>query len=305
MTESIILGIIGGSGIYNMPGATLLEDRQITTPFGRPSDNVKILQIAGAKVAFIPRHGAGHTLSPTEVPYRANIWAFKSLGVKHIISVSAVGSLQAHIPPGHCVVADQLIDQTRARLQERTFFSDGIVGHVSMADPYCDKLSKLLFDATNTAIADLGVGQTQKVHLGGALVVIEGPRFSTKAESKAFIKDGGSVIGMTACPEAFLAREAEISFSIICHVTDWDCWHPSHDNVTVEQVVAMFNKNCKLAQESVRNAVELVANQADKYQLDQSVAFTALGNLGAVMTKRELIPDAAKERLAPIIGKYL
>merc|ERR1712088_422144 len=247
----IILGIIGGSGIYNMPGATLLEDRQITTPFGRPSDNVKILQIAGAKVAFIPRHGAGHTLSPTEVPYRANIWAFKSLGVKHIISVSAVGSLQAHIPPGHCVVAD----------------------------PYCDKLSKLLFDATNTAIADLGVGQTQKVHLGGALVVIEGPRFSTKAESKAFIKDGGSVIGMTACPEAFLAREAEISFSIICHVTDWDCWHPSHDNVTVEQV--------------------------DKYQLDQSVAFTALGNLGAVMTKRELIPDAAKERLAPIIGKYL
>jgi len=304
---NLSIGIIGGSGIYNMPGTETIEDIDITTPFGKTSDKISVLKVSesNVNVAFIPRHGKGHVLTPTEVPYQANIWALKKLGVKYIISVSAVGSLQKELEPGHICIPDQIIDLTTSR--EKTFFKNGIAGHVSMAEPYCSNLSKLLYDACINVKCGSIVSSKKTTHLGGTLTVIEGPRFSTKAESEKFRNHSGPnscLVGMTGSPEAFLAKEAEISFAVIAHVTDYDSWNPDHDNVTVEQVISTFGKNTVLAQKSVKEAIKLIEFQGEKYKLGESKSFTALGNGGAIMTKKECVKDEVVERLRPIIGEY-
>jgi 5'-methylthioadenosine phosphorylase len=226
------VGIIGGSGLYKMEGMTGMEKVRISTPFGEPSDVIILGNLEGVKVAFLPRHGEGHRISPSELPVKANIYALKSLGVERIISVSAVGSLKEEIEPLEIVIPDQLIDATRGRAS--TFFTNGIVGHVSFAEPFCPVLSQLSFESS----AKVGV----KVHKGGTYLVVEGPQFSTKAESQLYCSWGVDVVGMTALPEAKLAREAEICYATVAIVTDYDCWHPSYESVTTEMILTNLRK---------------------------------------------------------------
>lgn len=288
MSDNILLGIIGGSGLYNMAGLTNVEERHIVTPFGAPSDPVVIGALNGQRVAFLARHGKGHRLSPSEVNYRANIYAFKVLGVQRIVSVSACGSLRDEYAPGHIVIPDQIYDNTRGR--ERTFFSGGLVAHVSVADPFCSQLSPMLGQAVKTA------GGT--VHMGGAFVTIEGPRFSTKAESHAFRKLGMSLVGMTASPEAFLAREAEICYACMAHVTDYDVWHTSAEPVTVEMVIKTLNANTAIAQQAIADLVSRLAQTPAACPCGHALA-------DALITDRARLPSDAKERLKLLIGKYM
>ena len=283
--ESIQLAVIGGSGLYQMESLTGVREYRVSTPFGDPSDAIVVGTLAGRRVAFLPRHGRGHRILPGEVNSRANLFALKMMGVTHIVSVSACGSLREHLHPRHVVVPDQLFDRTRGR--SLTFFGDGLVAHVGMAEPFCPRLSALVADAVAAAG---GV-----VHRGGAFVTVEGPRFSTKAESKVFRQLGFDIIGMTAIPEANLAREAEIAYAVMAHVTDFDVWHASEEAVTVEMVIRTLNENVALA----KRAIEIVAAG----DLPPSDAHTALAS--AIITPAERVPDRLKRKLAPLIGKYM
>lgn len=284
-----VLGVIGGSGLYAMDGLTDVEEVVVDTPFGPPSDALIKGRLDGHEIVFLPRHGRGHVHTPTEVPYRANLWALKSLGVQFVLSISAVGSLREAIVPGHLVVVDQFIDRTRHRAS--TFFGEGIVAHVGFGDPICEVLRQLLLTAA--APADT------TVHDGGTYVCMEGPAFSTRAESELYRSWGASVIGMTNVPECKLAREAEMSYATLALSTDYDCWYAGHDAVTVDQVVAVVKQNVKTAQEVIRRLLPTVAT----YVGPTPPAWTALDH--AIMTAPDRIPAATREKLAPIVGRVL
>ena len=280
--------VIGGSGLYAMPGLSDISEHHIATPFGDPSDVIIIGTLAGARVAFLPRHGRGHRHLPSEVPYRANIYALKSLGVKHIVSVSACGSLRENLKPCDIVVPDQLFDFTKGK-REGSFFGGGIAGHVSFAEPFLKSLNTALLKAVRDA------GGT--AHGGGTLVTIEGPRFSTKAESHAFRAWGYDIIGMTASPEAALAREAEIDFAIMAHVTDYDCWHEEEAAVTVEMVIERLHANLSIAQQAITNIAPVIASLPH-----ESEGFMR----SAVMTTaRDSMSQQARQKLNLLIGRYL
>ncbi|MCS6848684.1 MAG: S-methyl-5'-thioadenosine phosphorylase [Anaerolineae bacterium] len=283
----ITLAVIGGSGLYAMPGLTDVEEVTIHTPFGDPSDAIVIGTYHGCRIAFLPRHGRGHRYNPSEVPYRANIWALKSLGVKHVVSVSACGSLREHLRPRDIVVPDQLFDFTKGK-RAYSFFEGGMVGHVSVGEPFSKSLSAALAKAVRDA------GGT--AHEGGVFITIEGPRFSTKAESRAFRAWGCDIIGMTACPEAFLAREAELDFAIMAHVTDYDVWHEEEGEVTVDMVIQRLNDNLALAQRAIANLAPVVATLPHE---------SAGAMKYAVMTARDRISPEARERLRLLVGDYL
>ena len=285
--EPVVLGVIGGSGLYEMPGLERVREVRVSTPFGDPSDALIEGWLGGQQLFFLPRHGRGHRLTPTEVPYQANIWALKSLGVTDIVSVSAVGSMREDIHPGDMVLVDQFIDRTVSR--PRTFFDRGIVAHVGFADP----VSPRVHAALARACAEVGV----RHHLGGAYVCIEGPQFSTRAESNTFRTwPGVAVIGMTNLPEARLAREAEIAYATLALATDYDCWHEGHDAVTVEQVIATLHANIANAQKIIC-AIALDPPQGPCPSQD-ALKF-------AIMTAPAAIPREARERLALFIDKYL
>lgn len=286
--KPVHVGIIGGSGLYEMEGLIDVEERHIATPFGDPSDAIVIGTLAGVRVAFLARHGRGHYLMPTEVNYRANIFALKSLGVEQIVSVSACGSLREYLHPGEIVVPNQLFDFTKKR--DYTFFGDGLVAHIGTADPFCPRLSEDIAEAVE------GAGGT--VHRGGCYITIEGPRFSTKGESFTYRAWGMDVIGMTTSPEAFLAREAEICYAVMAHVTDYDVWHEGEETVTVEMVVRTLKQNTVLAQGAVRTLVPLIAGVERRCECKDALAT-------AIITQRDLIPDGVKEELEPIVGRYL
>ncbi|MBN2470900.1 MAG: S-methyl-5'-thioadenosine phosphorylase [Anaerolineae bacterium] len=288
--ESVRIGVIGGSGLYNMQEFTDRTDYEVTTPFGRPSAPLVVGTLRGQRVAFIPRHGQGHILTPSEVPYRANIFALKQMGVTHIISVSACGSLKENFAPGHMVIPDQLVDLTRDR--QRSFFGDGLVAHVSVAEPFAPGLSRLLYDSVRQA------GGT--AHLGGNFITIEGPRFSTRGESLIFRQWGMGIIGMTTSPEAYLAREAEMHYAVIGHVTDYDSWHEEEEPVSVEMVIATMQHSLTIAQQAVAVAVEQLA--ADYAAYSDPVVEQALAT--AFITNRDAIPAETLQRLHPIVGKY-
>jgi 5'-methylthioadenosine phosphorylase len=281
------IGIIGGSGLYSMPGFTDAKELRQQTPFGDPSDAYVLGMLAGRKVAFLARHGRGHRILPTELNFRANIYGFKQLGVERIVSVSAVGSLKEEHKPLDFVIPDQFFDRTRHRID--TFFGDGIVAHVSFADPVCAEMAAVVQSACNKA------GVTGK--RGGTYLCMEGPQFSTKAESNVYRSWGMDVIGMTNLQEAKLAREAEICYVTVAMVTDYDCWHPHHDSVTVDQVVAVLLKNADNACKVVRETVAaLPAGRSCK-------CGSALAH--AILTDRDKIPAATREKLKLILGKYL
>ena len=283
------IGVIGGSGIYDMEGVEDLQEIEIDTPFGEPSDRIRVGRLGGARVAFLPRHGRGHRILPTEVNSRANICALKSLVVRWILSLSAVGSLKEEIVPGRdIVIPDQLIDRTRHR--PGTFFGEGVVAHVAFADPFCPKVSALLYDAAQA--------QHLNVHRGGTYVVMEGPQFSTKAESHLHRSWGASVIGMTALPEAKLAREAEICYAICALPTDYDCWYEGHDAVTADMVIQTLLKNAENAKRIARTAILSLAKRLN----ESCPCHSALAN--AIVTARDLVPPRTRAKLAFLLDKY-
>ena len=287
MTKQVLLAMIGGSGLYEMPGLRNTHEHNIDTPFGKTSAPIIVGELEGEQVAFLARHGNGHHLTPSEVPYRANIYALKSLGVQRIVSISACGSLKEELAPGHIVIPDQIYDNTHGRI--RSFFGDGLVAHISVADPFCVDLSNQLESAVSLAG---GV-----VHRHGALITIEGPRFSTKAESDTYRSWGMSLIGMTASPEAFLAREAEICYATMAHVTDYDVWHVSEAPVTVEIVIQTLHKNTVLAQNAVRM---LAGNLKRQRRCECGHALSA-----ALITRKEIIPPETRQKLDLLVNKYL
>jgi 5'-methylthioadenosine phosphorylase len=287
MDKTPILAVIGGSGLYNMVGLKNTQEIDLLTPFGKPSAPIILGELAGQAVAFLTRHGIGHHLSPGEVNYRANIYALKAIGVERIVSVSACGSLRSDYAPGDIVIPDQIMDLTRDR--ERSFFGKGLVVHVGVADPFCPDLSHQLHQAV--------ISNTARVHLGGALIVIEGPRFSTKSESNTYRSWGMSIIGMTACPEAFLAREAELCYTTMAHVTDYDVWHQSEEPVSVEAVISVLNRNTQLAQQVISNLVQNLHIQR------QCACSQALAS--AIITNPTRIPAETRNNLDLLIGKYL
>src|SRR5919108_5772905 len=285
------IGVIGGSGLYRMEGMTDMEEVRVATPFGDPSDVIAIGNVLGVSMAFLPRHGRGHRLSPTEIPVRANIWALKSLGVEWIISVSAVGSLREHIAPRDLVIPDQLFDRTKSRVN--SFYEGGIVVHCTFAEPFCPILSKLLLDSAR----ELG---DVKVHEGGTYVCMEGPLFSTKAESNTYRKWGMDIIGMTALPEAKLAREAELCYAVIACATDYDCWHETEESVTVEMVIGNLSANVANAQRILRSVAQKIPADRSNLSCDCASALST-----AIITDRSKIPQAAREKYNLFIGKYL
>lgn len=287
MTERYPLAIIGGSGLYSMPGLENAAEQNPDTPFGKLSAPIVTGALEGHPIAFLARHGIGHRIAPTEVPYRANIYALKALGVERIISVSACGSLREELAPGHIVIPDNIYDNTR--LRPRTFFDEGLVAHISVAEPFCADLSSQVEAAVKAAG---GI-----VHRGGTFITIEGPRFSTKAESNTFRAWGMSIIGMTASPEAFLAREAEICYATMAHVTDYDVWRVSEESVTVDMVIQTLNKNTALAQETIRI---IARNLAFERKCDCKDALAA-----ALITHKDAISAAAREKLDLLVKKYL
>ncbi len=287
MEKQANIGIIGGSGLYSMPGVTGQEEVRLETPFGNPSDAYILGELEGHSVAFLPRHGRGHRISPSELNFRANIYGMKMLGVERILSLSAVGSLKEEHRPLDFVIPDQFVDRTRGRMS--TFFSDGIVAHVSFADPVCSQLSCLVHEKAH----GLSISST----LGGTYLCMEGPAFSTRAESNLYRSWGMDVIGMTNLQEAKLAREAEICYVTVAMVTDYDCWHPHHDAVTLEQIMACFQQNVTNAQNLVRAAVR--AMPADR----TCKCGSALRH--AIITDKTAISEEVKKRLDPIVGKYL
>lgn len=281
------LAIIGGSGLYSMPGLEDVEERVITTPFGDPSAPIVVGRLEGQSVAFLARHGIGHHISPSEINFRANIYALKILGVERIVSISACGSLREDYAPGNIIIPNQLFDFTKNR--KRTFFEGGLVAHISIAEPFCVDLSEQVYQAVNLT--------GNIVHKGGSYITIEGPRFSTRVESNTYRAWGISLIGMTTSPEAFLAREAEICYATLAHVTDFDVWHISEKPVTVELVIETLNRNTEVAQAAVAN---LARNIDPKRDCDCQ---NALAN--ALITDPKAIPPETRQRLEPLIGKYL
>ena len=287
MSATAQIGIIGGSGLYDMVELSDREDVTLTTPFGEPSGAYVLATLRGRRVAFLPRHGVGHRYQPSELNFRANIFGFKMLGVEWILSASAVGSLREDYKPTDLVVPDQFFDRTRNRVS--TFFGDGIVAHVGFAHPFCRPLSGLLHESARTA------GAT--VHKGGTYVCMEGPQFSTVAESQWYRSAGFDIIGMTNLQEAKLAREAEICYTTLALVTDFDCWHPDHDSVTVEMVVGTLTQNARVAQQVLAQAVEGLPIER--------TCECARALATAIMTRPDVIPAATRERLDLLIGKYL
>jgi 5'-methylthioadenosine phosphorylase len=286
--DPVRIAVIGGSGLYNMPELTGVEELRIDTPFGPPSDALRVGTLAGQRVAFLARHGRGHVLMPTEVPYRANIYALKSLGVERVISVSACGSLKEELAPGHIVVPDQIVDWTRDN-RGRTFFGDGLVVHVSVADPFCPALS--------TVLADAVAGAGGIVHRGGTFITSEGPRFATRAESALYRSWGLDIIGMTSSPEAFLAREAEMCYAVMAHITDYDVWHESEADVSVELVLKVLQANVQTAQQALIGVVQRLAAGIEGCECEHALA-------NAFITDRSKIPAETIGRLWPVIGKY-
>ena len=282
------IAIIGGSGLYEIQGFAETAVLDVDTPYGKPSDLITVGELLDVPVAFLPRHGRGHRVSPTELPFRANIYALKTLGVKRIVSVSAVGSLRDELQPQHLVIPDQLIDRTRG-LRPSTFFEDGVVAHISFAEPFCPQVSRALVEG--------GKGQGIPTHEGATMVVMEGPAFSTKAESNMYRAWGGDLIGMTALPEAKLAREAEICYATMAWVTDYDCWHPDHDAVTVEMVIENLVANVANSRIILRHIMPTLA------ALGPCECQTALTN--AIITDRDVIPAEVRRRLYPIAGARL
>ncbi len=287
--EQVSIAVIGGSGLYNMTEISDKVSYEVDTPYGKPSSEIVVGNLRGKRVAFLPRHGLGHVYTPSTVPYRANIYALKSMGVRFIIAVNACGSLREDYAPGDIVIPTQLYDHTKLD-RGRTFFDTGLVAHISVADPLCPELCEHLHLAAQK-VADT------VTHHGGTLIVIEGPRFSTRGESEIYREWGCSVIGMTTCPEAFLAREAEIAFATMAHVTDYDVWHISEETVTAELVLQTFNRNLQAAQQAIAIAVET---------LDESAVYpchTALD--GAIVTHSDKVPTELRTRLQPILGRVL
>jgi 5'-methylthioadenosine phosphorylase len=281
------IGVIGGSGLYEMEGMKDITTVKVETPFGEPSDEFVLGTLEGRKLAFLPRHGRGHRILPTEINFRANIYAMKKLGVGRIISVSAVGSMKEEIVPGHIVVPDQFYDLTRSRVS--TFFGEGIVAHVGFADPVCGCLADTLFDA--------GVKAGATMHKGGTYICMEGPQFSTRGESRIYRKWGVDVIGMTNATEAKLAREAELCYSTLALATDYDCWHETEEDVTVEAVVAIIKKNVETAKAIIKNAVTMIPDGRDCC-CGEALKY-------AIMTQADHIRQATKDKLGLIIGKYI
>ena len=286
--ESVQIGVIGGTSLYGMSELADVETHHIDTPYGAPSDAVTIGTLAGQRVAFVPRHGRGHVHTPSEIPYRANIYALKTLGVRQVISVSACGSLREEYAPGHIVIPDQVVDWTRGD-RPGSFFEEGLVGHVSTADPFCPQLSAILFDA----VAEAG----GKVHRGGTFITVEGPRFSTRAESRLYRSWGMDIIGMTTSPEAFLAREAEMCYAVMAHVTDYDVWHETEADVSVDLVMQTVQANVRIAQQALIGVVSRLAGGIQECDCDHALA-------GAMLTNPAKIPQETLERLWPIVRKY-
>lgn len=288
--EQVKIGIIGGSGLYQMSEFTNTREVEIDTPFGKPSDAFILGEINGVTVAFLPRHGRGHKLTPSELPFRANIYAMKLLGVEYILSVSAVGSLQEQYAPTDMLIPDQFFDRTRARAHESTFFGNGIVGHVAFAHPVCDELGDIL-EASCKTVDGL------KVHRGGTYICMEGPAFSTKAESRVYRQWGMDVIGMTNLQEAKLAREAEMAYATLALVTDYDCWHEDHDSVSVDMVIEYLNKNVRNAQLILKEAVKRVEEKQTPNQYADAIK-------SAIFTAPDHWPAETAKNLEAIIGKY-
>jgi 5'-methylthioadenosine phosphorylase len=285
--NTIQIGIIGGSGLYDMAELTDREERSVKTPFGDPSGPYVIGTLRGKRVGFLARHGIGHRYMPTELNYRANIYGMKALGVEFVLSASAVGSLQERYVPQHLVIPDQFFDRTKGRVS--TFFGNGLVAHVAFAHPVCGRLGQVAYDACRAA------GAT--VHRGGTYVCMEGPQFSTLAESKLYRSWGMDIIGMTNLQEAKLAREAEICYATIALVTDYDCWHPEHDSVTVDMIVGNLVANAKTAQAVIAEAVS-------RLPFERTCACaSALAH--AILTRPDVVPEDTKRALAPIVGKYM
>lgn len=284
--NEVKLAVIGGSGVYDMEALTDVTERHIPTPFGDPSDSIIIGTLADQRIAFLPRHGRGHRLTPTEVPYRANIWALKSLGVERIISISACGSMKEMYPPRHIVIPDQIYDNTKKR--DYSFFGDGLVAHIGIAEPFCPHLSQVLYEAVSRA------GGT--VHMGGTFIVIEGPRFSTRGESEIYRSWGIDIIGMTAVPEAQLAREAEICYATMAHVTDYDVWHEEEEAVNVEMLIANLIANASLSKKTI---AELVPILTDERPCDCGDTLSS-----AIITQRDLIPEAKIAQLGPLVAEH-
>jgi 5'-methylthioadenosine phosphorylase len=289
--SDVKIGIIGGSGLYKMSALNNVKEVNAETPFGKPSDNLIVGDLDGVKVVFLARHGRNHHLTPSEVPYRANIYAMKQIGVEYLISASAVGSLQAEVKPLDLVLPDQFLDRTKSRVS--TFFGEGIVGHIAFGDPICHQLSGILADS----IAALDLPEIT-LHRGGTYVCMEGPAFSTKAESNMYRMLGGTIIGMTNLPEAKLAREAEIAYATLALATDYDCWHPDHDHVTVDLVIANLHKNAANAQRVIQETVRRVGAN-----LFISEAHSALKY--AIITPMDKVPKATKQKLELLLKKYL
>ncbi len=281
------IAVIGGSGLYDIEGMEDIEEVDINTPFGKPSDKIVVGKLEGVGVAFLPRHGRGHRLLPTEVPYRANIYALKSLGVDRIIGINSVGSLKEEFQPNDLLIPDQLIDRTRLRAS--TFFGEGIVAHIPFGEPFCPSLSRVVHQSAK----DSGAA----VHKGGTYVVMEGPAFSTRAESLLYRSWGADVIGMTALPEAKLAREAEICYAVIACVTDYDCWRRGHDAVTAEMIISRLRQNIDTAKQIIKLAVGKVTEKRD---CDCATALST-----ALITSPDVMPEAQKKKLDLLIGKYL
>ena len=287
MKKEAKIGVIGGTGLYEMEGMTEVKEVRLKTPFGDPSDAITIGDLEGTRIAFLPRHGKGHGISPTELPVRANIYALKSLGVEWIISISAVGSLKEEISLLDLVIPDQLIDRTRSRVN--TFFGRGLVAHVAFADPFCPILSEILYQAAQD--------QGARVHKGGTYVVIEGPLFSTKAESHLYRSWEASIIGMTALPEAKLAREAEICYATVACVADYDCWHETEEPVTVEMIIANLQRNTTTAKNIIRTAAGRIPQQRE--------CSCAQALKDVLITDPNKIPPQVKRELKLLIGKYI
>lgn len=287
MSEPLVVGVIGGSGLYEIQGLTDVKEVELSTPFGAPSDRFITGTLHGVRMVFLPRHGRGHRILPSEINFRANIWGLKRLGVTRIVSISAVGSMREDIHPGEFVVIDQFFDRTRHRVD--TFFGEGCVGHVMFADPVCGTVRSALLSAGRK----LGL----VMHDGGTYLNMEGPQFSTRAESRIYRQWGVDVIGMTNLQEAKLAREAEMCYATVAMATDFDCWHEGHDDVTVEAVIAVMNKN-------VGNAKRLILEVVPTLTAQRSCACSSALR-GAIMTAPDKIPGATREKLALLLDKYL
>jgi 5'-methylthioadenosine phosphorylase len=287
MSARTVIGVIGGSGLYELSGLTNVHEQKVETPFGPPSDTLLVGDLGEVRLVFVPRHGRGHRLLPSEVPYAANIHALKQLGAEYVLSVSAVGSLREEIHPGHVVIPDQLIDRTKER--RSSFFGDGVVGHIAFAEPFCHGLRNILLGA----VRDSGT----TVHPHGTLVVMEGPAFSTRAESHLYRSWGAHIIGMTALPEAKLAREAELCYATLALSTDYDCWRAEEEAVTVDAVVAVLKRNVSLAREAIRRAAQMIAT------LPPRTCSCSRATEHAVMTHDISAHDYARLRL--IIGRHI